>query len=60
MITLTELKCLFDEWKMWTNIVVVYEDEYFEISMNKALAYYGDLKVDHFNSTRVWLRGEND
>ena len=60
MITLTELKCLFDEWYMWMNIVVVYEDEYFEISMNKALAYYGDLKVDHFNSRKVWLRSEND
>lgn len=60
MITLTELKCLFDEWEMWTNIVVVYEDEYFESPMSDALAYYGNHTVDHFNSTRVWLRSEND
>lgn len=58
MITLTELKCLFDEWEMWTNIVVVYEDEYFEFPMNEALVYYGNHIVDHFNSTRVWLRRE--
>lgn len=60
MITLTELKCLFDEWKMWDNIWLVYEDEYFEIPVNQALAFYGDLNVDHFNNTTVWLRGEND
>ena len=60
MITLTVLKCLFDDWKMWNNIWLVYEDEYFEIPMNDALAFYGDLIVDHFNSTTVWLRSEND
>ncbi len=59
MITLTELKCLFDEWEMWKNIGVVYEDEYFEIPVNEALADYGNFNVEHFNRTIVWLRSEN-
>lgn len=61
MVTLTELKCLFDEWKMQDYIGVFYKNEYVSwITVNEALAYYGNLKVDHFNRTTVWLRSEHE